>query len=99
MVGINCLEDPKFTAEDWVGARDMRDIRDLAMITDAMLRRGYSEARIQKFLGGNLLRVLRTRSVRPKSLQRRWKIGTGGGTQKILKARLSSKRGPRQERP
>jgi membrane dipeptidase len=39
--------------------RGMRDIRDLAMITDAMLRRGYSEARIQKFLGGNLLRVLR----------------------------------------
>jgi len=39
--------------------RGMRDIRDLAMITDAMLRRGYSEARIQKFLGGNLLRVFR----------------------------------------
>jgi membrane dipeptidase len=37
----------------------MRDVRDLAMITDAMLRRGYSEARIQKFLGGNLLRVFR----------------------------------------
>ena len=39
--------------------RGMRDIRDLAMITDAMLRRGYSEARIRKFLGGNLLRVFR----------------------------------------
>jgi membrane dipeptidase len=39
--------------------RGMRDIRDLAMITDAMQRRGYSEARIQKFLGGNLLRVFR----------------------------------------
>jgi membrane dipeptidase len=39
--------------------RGMRDIRDLAMITDAMLRRGYSEERIQKFLGGNLLRVFR----------------------------------------
>ncbi len=37
--------------------RGMRDIRDLAMITDAMLRRGYSEQRIRKFLGGNLLRV------------------------------------------
>jgi membrane dipeptidase len=37
--------------------RGMRDIRDLAMITDAMLRRGYSEERIRKFLGGNLLRV------------------------------------------
>jgi membrane dipeptidase len=39
--------------------RGMRDVRDLPMITDAMLRRGYSEARIQKFLGGNLLRVFR----------------------------------------
>ena len=40
-------------------ARGMRDVRDLAMITDAMLRRGYSETRIRKFLGGNLLRVFR----------------------------------------
>ncbi|MGI8992018.1 MAG: dipeptidase [Bryobacteraceae bacterium] len=39
--------------------RGMRDIRDLPMITDAMLRRGYSEERIAKFLGGNLLRVFR----------------------------------------
>lgn len=39
--------------------RGMRDIRDLAMIADAMLRRGYSEQRIRKFLGGNLLRVFR----------------------------------------
>jgi membrane dipeptidase len=39
--------------------RGMRDVRDLPMITDAMLRRGYSEERIRKFLGGNLLRVLR----------------------------------------
>ncbi len=37
----------------------MRDVRDLPMITDAMLRRGYSEERIRKFLGGNLLRVFR----------------------------------------
>ena len=37
----------------------MRDIRDLSMITDAMLRRGYSTDRIKKFLGGNLLRVFR----------------------------------------
>ena len=83
MVGIDCPEDLKFTADDWVGVvdyaiqlvgedhvalgsdfdggptppRGMRDIRDLAMITDAMLRRGYSEERIRKFLGGNLLRV------------------------------------------
>lgn len=39
--------------------RGMRDIRDLPQITDAMLRRGWSEARIKKFLGGNLLRVFR----------------------------------------
>jgi membrane dipeptidase len=39
--------------------RGMRDIRDLPMITEAMLRRGYSEERIRKFLGGNLLRVFR----------------------------------------
>ena len=32
---------------------------DLPMITDAMLRRGYSEQRIDKFWGGNLLRVFR----------------------------------------
>jgi membrane dipeptidase len=38
-------------------ARGMRDVRDLPMITEAMLRRGYSEKRIDKFWGGNLLRV------------------------------------------
>jgi membrane dipeptidase len=37
--------------------RGMRDVRDLVLITDAMLRRGYSEERIAKFWGGNLLRV------------------------------------------
>jgi membrane dipeptidase len=39
--------------------RGMRDARDLALITEAMLRRGYSERRIRKFMGGNLLRVFR----------------------------------------
>jgi len=39
--------------------RGMRDVRDLPLITDAMLRRGYSQERIHKFLGGNLLRVFR----------------------------------------
>jgi membrane dipeptidase len=39
--------------------RGIRDVSDLAMITEGMLRRGYSEQRIQKFLGGNLLRVFR----------------------------------------
>lgn len=40
-------------------ARGMRDVRDLPMVTDAMLRRGYTEARIDKFWGGNLLRFFR----------------------------------------
>jgi membrane dipeptidase len=39
--------------------RGVRDCRDLPLYTDAMLRRGYSEQRIRKFLGGNLLRVVR----------------------------------------
>jgi membrane dipeptidase len=39
--------------------RGMRDIADLPLLTEAMLRRGYSEERIRKFLGGNLLRVFR----------------------------------------
>lgn len=38
-------------------ARGMRDVRDLPEITQAMLSRGYSEARIDKFLGGNLRRA------------------------------------------
>jgi membrane dipeptidase len=37
----------------------MRDIRDLPLLTEAMLARGWSETRIRKFLGGNLLRVVR----------------------------------------
>jgi membrane dipeptidase len=37
----------------------MRDVRDLPMIADAMLRRGYTEERINKFWGGNLLRFFR----------------------------------------
>ncbi len=39
--------------------RGIRDVRDLPLITDAMLRRGYSEERIRKFWGGNLMRVFR----------------------------------------
>src|SRR3954451_19540583 len=37
--------------------RGMRDVRDLGMLTDSMLRRGWPEERVRKFLGGNLLRV------------------------------------------
>ncbi|MCZ6672509.1 MAG: membrane dipeptidase [Verrucomicrobia bacterium] len=37
----------------------MTDISDLPLLTEGMLRRGWSEERIRKFLGGNLLRVFR----------------------------------------
>jgi membrane dipeptidase len=37
----------------------IRDVRDLPLLTEAMLKRGWSEERICKFLGGNLLRVFR----------------------------------------
>ena len=37
--------------------RGMKDIADLPRLTEAMLRRGWSEQRIKKFLGGNLLRL------------------------------------------
>ena len=39
--------------------KPMRDVRDLPLLTEAMLKRGYSETRIRKFLGGNLLRLAR----------------------------------------
>ncbi len=48
--------------------RGMRDIRDVPMITEAMVRRGWSEQRIRKFLGGNLLRVVRQITGKPKTV-------------------------------
>lgn len=39
--------------------KGFRDVRDLPQITEAMVQRGYTDARIRKFLGGNLLRVFR----------------------------------------
>jgi membrane dipeptidase len=39
--------------------KPMRDVRDLPLLTESMRRRNWTEARIQKFLGGNLLRVFR----------------------------------------
>ncbi len=39
--------------------RGMRDIADLPLLTEVMLRRGWPERRIRKFLGLNLLRVFR----------------------------------------
>jgi membrane dipeptidase len=56
-------EDHVMLGSDFDGGptlpRGMRDIRDLPMLTEAMLARGWSETRIKKFLGGNLLRVVR----------------------------------------
>src|SRR4051812_7268605 len=56
-------EDHVMLGSDFDGGptlpRGMRDIRDLPMLTEAMLARGWSETRIRKFLGGNLLRVVR----------------------------------------
>ncbi len=56
-------EDHVMLGSDFDGGptlpRGMRDIRDLPMLTDAMVKRGWSEQRIRKFLGGNLLRVVR----------------------------------------
>ena len=54
-------EDHVMLGSDFDGGptlpKPMRDIRDLPLLTDAMLRRSYSPQRIRKFLGGNLLRV------------------------------------------
>ena len=56
-------EDHVMLGSDFDGGptlpRGMRDIRDLPMLTEAMLQRGWSEQRISKFMGGNLLRVVR----------------------------------------
>ena len=37
----------------------VKDMSGLPLLTEGMLRRGWSEERIRKFLGGNLLRVFR----------------------------------------
>ncbi len=42
--------------------RGMRDVRDYPMMTEAMLRRGWSETRIRKFLGLNVRRVFEAAS-------------------------------------
>jgi len=39
--------------------RGMKDIADLPRLTEAMLKRGWSETRIRKFLGENVRRVFR----------------------------------------
>jgi membrane dipeptidase len=56
-------EDHVMLGSDWDGGptlpKGMRDVSDLPLLTDAMLRRGWSEQRIRKFLGLNLMRVFR----------------------------------------
>jgi membrane dipeptidase len=47
----------------------MDDVSDLPKITDALLKRGYSETDIQKILGGNTLRVLAAAEATAKKLQ------------------------------
>src|SRR5215469_12881364 len=47
----------------------MDDASHLSQITDALLKKGYSEADIQKILGGNTLRVLEAAEATAKKLQ------------------------------
>lgn len=47
----------------------MDDASDLPKITDALLKRGYSEADVQKILGGNTLRVMEAAEATAKKLQ------------------------------
>lgn len=69
--------------------RGVRDIRDLPMITEAMLRRGYTEERIRKFLGGNLLRLFN--QVTGKRGQRQSNVASIG--RRRFRARLTIRRG------
>jgi len=39
---------------------DVKDPSELPKVTDALLRAGFTEIEVEKFLGGNALRVLRT---------------------------------------
>ena len=54
-------EDHVMLGSDFDGGptppRGIRDISHLPLLTEAMLKRGWSRTRIEKFLGGNLLRV------------------------------------------
>ncbi len=62
-------EDHVMLGSDFDGGptlpKPMRDIRDLPLLTEAMVKRGYSDERIRKFLGGNLLRVFRQITEKP----------------------------------
>ncbi len=56
-------EDHVILGSDFDGGpempRGMRDIRDYGKVTEALVKRGYSEQRVRKILGLNLLRVFR----------------------------------------
>ncbi len=55
----------------------MEDASKLPTITDALLRKGYSEADIEKVLGGNILRVME--AVAKVALLARPRVGAVGG--------------------
>jgi membrane dipeptidase len=70
MVGSGAPDELKLTVDEWLKVTDraiqligedhvILGIRDTQLITEAMRRRGYSEQRIAKIMGGNLLRVFR----------------------------------------
>lgn len=40
--------------------KDLEDISKLGNLADYMAKRGYSEQRIQKIMGGNILRIINT---------------------------------------
>jgi membrane dipeptidase len=53
----------------------MDDASMLPRITDTLLKKGYSEADVEKILGGNLLRVME----RVEQVSREMKVQAGGG--------------------
>jgi len=49
----------KFSTCEWVSfVEGIDNIRHMPLLTEAMVKRGYSDARIMKILGGNALRVI-----------------------------------------
>jgi membrane dipeptidase len=49
---------PYFGKHLYHSVEGYNDIRDLPKITEGLVKRGYSQEKIHKFLGGNMLRVL-----------------------------------------
>ena len=50
---------PYETEEGYLFASDLNTLRRLETLATLLLARGHGEARVEKILGGNLLRVLR----------------------------------------